>query len=74
VFTAGIGEHAPEIRKRIYARLGWLPIRLDQTANERNAVVISTAASGVSIRVIPTDEEAMIVEHTLQNVEGTPMN
>lgn len=65
VFTAGIGEHAPEIRERVCARLGWLAVALDAKANQRNAGLISTPDSGVAIRVIPTDEEAMIVRHTL---------
>ncbi len=65
VFTAGIGEHAPEIRERVCARLGWLAIALDAEANRRNAALISTPDSGVAVHVIPTDEEAMIVHHTL---------
>lgn len=65
VFTAGIGEHAPEIREKICARLGWLRIVLDAEANRRNATLISTPESGVAVWVIPTDEEAMIVRHTL---------
>jgi acetate kinase len=65
VFTAGIGEHAPEIRTMVCARLGWLQIALDRAANQRNAVRISTPKSGVAVLVIPTDEEAMIVRHSL---------
>nr|WP_283776603.1 acetate/propionate family kinase [Stappia sp. WLB 29] len=63
VFTAGIGENAPEIRERICARLGWLGVRLDPAANAAGAQVISAADSVVEVRVIPTDEEAMIAEH-----------
>ncbi len=65
VFTAGIGEHAPEIREKVCVRLGWLAVALDGEANRRNAALISTSDSGVAVRVIPTDEEAMIVRHTL---------
>jgi acetate kinase len=73
VFTAGIGEHAPEIRERVCARLGWLGIVLDGEANQRNAALISTPESDVAVRVIPTDEEAMIVHHTLAIVEHHAM-
>jgi acetate kinase len=65
VFTAGIGEHAPEIRAMVCARLGWLGAVLDQAANEKGAAVISTKQSRIEVRVIPTDEEAMIAHHTL---------
>lgn len=65
VFTAGIGEHAPEIRRRVCARLDWLSVALDEAANQRNAALVSTPQSGVAVRVIATDEEAMIVRHTL---------
>jgi acetate kinase len=66
IFTAGIGEHAPEIRAAICARLGWLGVELDDAANRRNADIVSTARSRVTIRVIPTDEDAMIARHCLE--------
>jgi acetate kinase len=68
VFTAGIGEHAPEIRAMVCARLGWLGITLDQKANCENGGIISTPQSRVTVRVIPTDEEAMIARHTLDTI------
>jgi acetate kinase len=63
VFTAGIGERAPEIRAGICARLRWLGVKLDEAANAANAPVISTLGSRVEVRVIATDEEAMIARH-----------
>ncbi|OYY03912.1 MAG: acetate kinase [Acidocella sp. 35-58-6] len=63
VFTAGIGEHSPEIRAAICARLQWLGIAIDPLANAKNAPVISKAASAVEVMVIPTNEEAMIARH-----------
>jgi acetate kinase len=65
VFTAGIGENQPEIRKRIAERLLWLGVELDPAANENNAVTISTVASRVAVHVIATDEEQMIAEECL---------
>ena len=64
VFTAGIGEHASSIRAAVCSRLAWLGLRLDSAANEANAACISTPGSTVEVRVIATDEEAMIARHT----------
>lgn len=65
VFTAGIGEHAPEIRAQVCACLGWLGAALDEEQNQRNAPLISTPESRIAFRVMQTDEEAMILRHTL---------
>lgn len=66
VFTAGIGEHAPEIRRRVCERSGWLGLVPDVGANERGAERISTTASRVSVWVIPTDEERTIARQTIE--------
>jgi acetate kinase len=60
VFTAGIGEHAPVIRARIAAKLGWLGLELDAAANAAHGPRISRHASRVAAWVIPTDEEGVI--------------
>jgi len=70
VFTAGIGENDPAIRAAICARLAWLGLELDSAANEKNAPLISTPQSKIEIRVIPTDEEAMIARHCLELLTG----
>jgi acetate kinase len=64
VFTAGIGEHAPIIRKKICERLAWLGIKLDDKANKKNATIISKKGSNIVVSVIPTNEEYMIAKHT----------
>jgi acetate kinase len=64
VFTAGIGEHAPQIRAGICAQSAWLGIRLDPAANDAGGPRISSAASPVSVWVIPTNEELMVARHT----------
>jgi acetate kinase len=64
VFTAGIGEHAPEIRERLCRGAEWLGVRLDPAANVAHGPRITTADSPVSAWVIPTDEERMIAIHT----------
>ena len=37
VFTAGIGEHAPEIRHRVCEKAGWLGLEIDEAAAGRPA-------------------------------------
>lgn len=63
VFTGGVGENSAPIRAAICARSAWLGVEIDTTANAANAAVISTPASKVVVRVIPTDEEAMLALH-----------
>ena len=64
VFTAGIGENSPEIRKRICEASAWLGLELDEAANAKCLSKISTARSKTSVWVIPTNEELMIARHT----------
>jgi acetate kinase len=64
VFTAGIGEHSAEIRRRICEASAWLGLELDSAANEANAARISKPGSPVSAWMIPTNEELMIARHT----------
>lgn len=66
VFTAGIGEHSPEIRARICNAAAWLGLRLDEVANKSGGPRISIADSPISAWVIPTDEEMTIARHTLE--------
>ena len=65
VFTGGIGEHQPEIRAAICARLGWLGVAIDPDANAHHATRIDAAESTVAVLVIPTDEEQVIAEEAL---------
>lgn len=68
VFTAGIGENAPEIRAGVSARLSWLGLALDSAANTGGQTRISTPDSAVAVLVIPTDEEGVIARSTRQLV------
>lgn len=69
VFAGGIGENSPTIRTRICAGLEFLGIEIASSANERNAVVISTSVGRVVIRVMPTDEELMIATYVCRALE-----
>ena len=42
-----------------------LGVKLDKQANDSNGPRISALDSGVSVWVIPTNEEVMIAQHTL---------
>lgn len=68
VFTAGIGEHAPAIRAAVCARLTWLGLRLDSAANAAGTPRISAPDSKIEVRVVATDEEAMIARHTQETM------
>ena len=68
VFSGGIGENSPEVRRRVCHGLGWLGIELDP---EKNAALppgtegeVGVDGARVRIAVIPTDEERMIARET----------
>ncbi|MGO4135101.1 acetate/propionate family kinase [Rhizobium brockwellii] len=65
VFTAGIGEHQPEIRAGVAKRLFWLGLATDERANAANDFTISTRESRIAAHVIATDEEQIIAEEAL---------
>jgi acetate kinase len=64
VFTAGIGEHAPGIRRRVCEKSTWFGLQIDMAANDAGGPRITKAASKTSAWVIPTDEDLMIARHT----------
>lgn len=72
VFTGGIGENSPDIRRRIIERCAWMGIAIDQ---EANAAALRTetrieAKGSVAVAVIPTDEERMIARETMAVFNG----
>ena len=74
VFTAGLGEHAPEIRVRALSNMEFLGIELDTEKNESHNIgdgmEISKETSKVKVFVIPTNEELMIAKETLELVKA----
>jgi len=63
-FGGGVGEHVPQVRAGILSGLEWAGIELERAANEaaRGAeACISTPGSRVSVRVVPVDEELLLV-------------
>jgi acetate kinase len=73
VFAGGIGENAPLVRARICDGLGFLGIEFDEPPNAGNAAIISTDASRVTVRVIPTDEDQMIARSVRRILEAAPV-
>ncbi|WP_377158753.1 acetate/propionate family kinase [Roseateles sp. UC29_93] len=72
VFTAGIGEHAAEIRRRVLSRCLWLGVSTQEAANREGPAErrISTVDSRCEAWVIPTDEELMMARHTFRLLAG----
>lgn len=66
VFTAGIGEHAAEIRARVCERLGHLGLALDVAANADPHLDadVATAASAARILLIESREDLAILRDT----------
>jgi len=72
VFTGGIGERAPSVRARIVDGLDFLGLEIDESRNRAQADVISKDTAGVTVRVIPTDEDFMVAMHTRRLLSRTP--
>ena len=64
VFTGGIGQRDARTRREVVAGCAWLGAAIDDQANSRTAERIDSAASGIPIWVLPTDEERVIARHT----------
>ena len=69
VFAGGIGENAPTVRARICEDLGFLGVKFDAIRNSKGRSVISADRSRVHVRVIRTDEDAIIARAVLRNLQ-----
>jgi acetate kinase len=74
-FAGGIGENAPDIRRRTLAPLMGLGVRLDEARNaalggeEGEVTAVRSAVRGFAI---PTNEELLIARDTMRLVSGLP--
>jgi acetate kinase len=66
VFSGGIGENSPEVRRRTCEGLEYLGIAVDDGRNTSGESLISTDASRTRVRVIPTHEETVIARETIR--------
>lgn len=76
VFTAGVGENHAFIREKAVEGLELLGLNLDiaknsETRSKSGETVISTVDSRIKIFMIPTDEEAVLVEDVVAIINGT---
>jgi acetate kinase len=72
VFTAGIGENSPVVRKKCCENLEFLGIQIDDEKNEeaiRVETEIQTDDSSVKVLCIPTNEELVIALDTKRIIE-----
>jgi len=60
VFTGGVGEHAPEIRRRAADRLAFLGVAVDEEANAaaHGDAELTDAGAGVRVLVLAAREDA----------------
>jgi acetate kinase len=72
-FTAGVGEHAPEIRQRVCEKFNYLGLELDRAANETCTpdADVATPASVGRILVIATREDVTIMRETRKLVDSS---
>jgi len=71
VFTAGVGEHSPEVRALSCQGLEFMGVRLDEEKNRAatsGLACISTDDSRVKVVVMPTNEELAIALETARLV------
>lgn len=62
VFTAGIGENSPLVRKKVCEGLEALGIAIDERKNQNKETIISTGKT--QVLVVPTNEELAIARET----------
>lgn len=68
--TGGIGENARDVRARILKGLAWAGVQFDPDLNERNETALHTAASAVSVWIVPAEEERQIAMDALRLLEA----
>jgi len=64
VFTAGVGENNPMLRKKVLANFEFLGLKVDDVRNDANETVITTDDSTVVGLKIHTNEELVIALDT----------
>ncbi|MBL8708699.1 MAG: acetate kinase, partial [Rhodospirillaceae bacterium] len=70
IFTAGIGENAVDLRRRIAVAGAWLGLDLDDAANRAGSFDVTAPGARARTLIVPTDEERMIAQHTRAVLAG----
>lgn len=77
IFTGGIGENANKTRSEICKEMNYLGLMLDEKKNKEikgEEEVISSQKSRVTVMVVPTNEELVIAQDTLEIVKNPDEN
>lgn len=61
VFTGGVGEHSPFLRKLVLDHFSFLGLKIDENKNDSNELIISSEDSSIKVLVIPTNEELQMI-------------
>ena len=61
IFTAGVGENSPQVRKRVCERLAFLGLKIDPSLNTMDHD-IATSDSKVRVLIIHANEELQIAK------------
>jgi acetate kinase len=74
VFTGGVGEHAPEVRARTVAGLGFLGVALDSEANARATADAEIGAAGAAARtvVVTAREDLEVARQVRELLQRSP--
>ncbi|MDI6638691.1 MAG: hypothetical protein QME82_07265, partial [Bacillota bacterium] len=72
IFTAGVGENSPLLRRRVCEGLTFLGVRIDTAKNEVRGKEADISAEGSTVRVlvVPTNEELVIARDTMEIVSS----
>jgi len=73
VFTAGIAENHPWLRKNVSEQFAYMGVKIDDEANNaarREEAIISAPDSTVKVAMIPTNEELAIARDTMHIVSA----
>lgn len=72
IFTGGIGENAINARKEMVSDLAFMGVELDEDKNNIRGkeAIVSKDSSTCKIMVIPTDEELVIAQDTMQILDS----
>lgn len=77
IFTAGIGENSPLVRKKCCENLEFLGIKIDDERNDEGIKIeqqISSDDSKVKVFAIPTNEELVIAIDTERIIKETEIS
>ncbi len=70
VFTGGIGENSPTLRRDVLENLDFLGIDFDDEKNRAHAAILTRPDSRVVAMVVPTNEELQIMREARAALSG----